>query len=85
MEENEKGLFRINLKLPEDVTCDYCILQWHYTAGKYLLIFIIRTIFSGSKVKVKMYKIWGRNIEIERFKSLINVKETVPNIEVLIC
>lgn len=25
--------YRINLKLPEDVVCEHCVLQWHYSAG----------------------------------------------------
>ncbi|KAL7640472.1 UNVERIFIED_CONTAM: hypothetical protein RMT77_008747 [Armadillidium vulgare] len=33
VKSEEVGLFRIKLKLPEGVTCSYCVLQWHYTSG----------------------------------------------------
>ena len=26
----------VNVKLPERVTCDYCVLQWYYRAGRFL-------------------------------------------------
>lgn len=29
----DKGLQRYQVKLPEGVTCEQCVLQWHYNTG----------------------------------------------------
>ncbi|KAM7289975.1 uncharacterized protein ISCGN_030103 [Ixodes scapularis] len=28
------GLYLLRVKLPEDLTCDYCVLRWHWKSGK---------------------------------------------------
>lgn len=30
----ETGYYEVDLQLPEDLTCDRCVLRWHWNTGK---------------------------------------------------
>ena len=46
LKTQRNGDFPIKLKLPEDLTCSQCVLQWKYRGGKAALYLIIYTLFS---------------------------------------
>ena len=47
----ETGLRMVYVRLPMEITCDQCILQWTYVAGKSLYepSFIIKKLFQISR------------------------------------
>ena len=32
----KEGLNKVRVKLPKDIQCDQCVLQWRYNTGKYI-------------------------------------------------
>ena len=47
------GVYTFNLQLPAQITCDNCVLQWLYNAGKF--IYCLESSQSSILVKRNMY------------------------------
>lgn len=30
------GYYKVELQLPEDLTCERCVLRWHWNTGKHI-------------------------------------------------
>lgn len=33
---SDTGYFPVDIQLPQDYTCERCVLRWHYNTGKFL-------------------------------------------------
>ena len=34
--DQEHGLYQLEVRLPEGITCSHCVIQWHYRTGRWL-------------------------------------------------
>lgn len=38
----QKGMVEVKLRLPEGLTCERCVFQWHWKCGMYVFVFLCR-------------------------------------------